>query len=65
MAKQKNIDIIILHNENLGDEPFEKSHAERILQFDADKKVINWSLKDPKYTFEDGKIITRTSGNAD
>lgn len=64
MAKQTN-NKIILTNENLGDEPFEKAHAERILQFDADKKVTNWTLKDSKLTFENGKIITRTSVNPD
>ncbi len=66
MAKTaKNTEFITLSNPVLGEEAFEKSHAERILQWDQEKKVTTWTLHDSKLKFEDGKIITRTSDIAD
>lgn len=47
---------ITLSNPHLGEEEFERSHAERILQWDQDHGVTNWTLHDTKLKFEDGKI---------
>ena len=62
MAKIKDTEkkTITLSNEVLGEEEFEKSHAERILQWDVEHQTTNWTLHDPKLKFEDGKIITES-----
>lgn len=53
--------MIVLSNPELGEVPFERSHAERILAFDAKKQFTTWTLHDNKLIFEDGKIISRAS----
>lgn len=61
MSDKKKKETITLSNPMLGEQEFEQSHAERILQWDVDHNSVNWTLHDSKLKFENGKIITGTS----
>lgn len=59
-AEKKNM--VVLSNPELGEQPFKREVAERILANDVQKKRVTWTLHDNKLTFENGKIISK-SGN--